>query len=171
MQWTDEELDRDRLKITDERLLELIQRVTPLLMRGGQLHRFDHPKTILDMRKTSYIWDPKNVTPVNDKMLFDEHGGIAEYAKESFRELARGTTQHSCGYYGFFKPSIAEVLAQMPDDELITAFYIDEDHVSILYDGEGHLTNVYWMTNVPTTREQKAAKYARRHPNSENIYE
>jgi hypothetical protein len=172
MQWTDEELDRDRLEITDERLMKLVERVTPLIMIDRQLHRFDFPKTIEHLRRTSFIWDPTNLTPVKDQNIVDEFGSITEWATESFRELSRGTTHHTCGYYGFFKPTIAEVLAQMPDDDEITVFHIDTgDKVSILYDGEGHLTNVYWMTNVPTTREQKAERYGRRHPNQENIYE
>ncbi|PZR63208.1 MAG: hypothetical protein DI537_51950, partial [Stutzerimonas stutzeri] len=73
--------------------------------------------------------------------------------ERNYHEVIRTATQHSCGYHAFFKPSIAEVLAQMPDDPTITAFYLDTDSVVVLYDGEGHLCNCHWLSNKPRRRE------------------
>jgi hypothetical protein len=68
----------------------------PLVVRDGKL--FDTlPQD--DLRETSYAW----VEP-----LGSEATGL----------LAAKTvvTLHTFGFYGFFKPSVAEVLAQAPDD-------------------------------------------------------
>ena len=53
-----------------------------------------------DIVGTSYTWDPK----------FDESRKVPE-----LKPLGDITTFHGYGYYGMFKPSIAEVLAQIPD--------------------------------------------------------
>ena len=53
-----------------------------------------------DIVGTSYTWDPK----------YDEERKVPQ-----LKPLADITTYHSYGYYGLFKPSIAEVLAQIPE--------------------------------------------------------
>ncbi len=55
----------------------------------------------VDLRGIAFIWDPKPTE-------------IAE-GLEPFEDI---TTYHTYGYYGFFKPSIAEVLAQIPLDKI-----------------------------------------------------
>jgi hypothetical protein len=51
--------------------------------------------------RQAYLWDP-------------------QYKKEilHLRPLCDIQTYHSWGYYGFFKPSVAEIIAQIPDDIL-----------------------------------------------------
>lgn len=137
-QQTREKIDLDRLTISDEELVARRLRVTPLLLRESELHRFDAPETIKEMRNTAYTWEPKNLVPLQPMERED-----------SYVEIARGSTHHECAYYGFFKPSLAEVYAQMPDDPRITAFYLDSNSVAILDNGAGHIANVYWLSNKP----------------------
>lgn len=40
--------------------------------------------------------------------------GKGHYLKNSAEEIGEFLTLHGCGYYGFFKPSVEEVLAQLP---------------------------------------------------------
>jgi hypothetical protein len=76
-----------------------------------------------DPRDVAFDWDPKRLHPV------------------TFEPLLAVYTDHLCGYYGFPKPSIAEVLAQLPDDlpEGANAFCIDNDRWWGIYaSGRGH---------------------------------
>lgn len=84
---------------------EILDRVQPLVWVDGQLCTFDLP----DLVKMSFLWDPKNPQPYGHPL-----------------EAARTVqTLHTFGYCGLFKPSIAEVLCQLPDDlDGIVAFSI-----------------------------------------------
>lgn len=81
-------------QITDERLNELAARIKPVVTFDG-VKRYIEP---CDLRRTAYTWSPKP----------------AEEAPE-FRLLATVQTFHTYGYAGFFKPSIAEVICQIPE--------------------------------------------------------
>lgn len=163
-QYTDEELDRSRLEISDAVLAERLARVTPLYLKGDRLWRF---KTLPDARTTAFAWGPED----DDLILVDPRYDHDEQKSfDDYREVSRGSTHHTCGYHAFVKPTIAEVLAQLPDDDRITAFYLDLDSARILYDGEGHIINVYWLSDKPETIEERRARYARRNPGQKNIY-
>lgn len=96
------------LNISDEKLKSLLARIRPV---------FDFPNKgkcfvkSCDPREVSYIWDA-----VPD--------GIAK----DLKPICDIDTYHTFGYYGLFKPSIAEVLAQIPEDKLdqVVAFEIVE---------------------------------------------
>ena len=91
-------------EISNERLAELHARIKPVV-RGAKttkgVVRHDEGDLYyiqdVDLRGESFIWDPT----------------LTELA-EGLNEFARIETAHTCGYYGIFKPSIAEVLAQIP---------------------------------------------------------
>lgn len=104
-------------EITDERLAELDARFTPLVWRDGKLFKIERP----DLRRTAFTWDPKTTEEVTD-----------------FQEVRQTTTDHYCGYHAFFKPSIAEVLAQVPDDlpEEANAYVLQGD-ISVYPAGNG----------------------------------
>lgn len=58
-----------------------------------------------------------------------------------FRAVRSIKTNHRCGYVAFFKPSIAEVLFQVPDDlpEECNAYVIHtEDGIECFSEGDGH---------------------------------
>lgn len=79
-----------------------------------------------DARRTSLIWEPE---------FIGEPRPLADFV-----EMGRSQTHHRCGYYGFFKPSLAEVLAQVPDDlpPGADSFYIDTMHYEMFAEGDGH---------------------------------
>jgi hypothetical protein len=113
-------------KISEERLQSLMTKFTPLIKKDGVLHKFEppHPRT------ASFLWSPKF------------YG--AAIAETSFEYLRVVSVDFPCGYYGLFKPSIAEVLAWLPDDEpKINAFYLDS-HVDIYKSGEFQRCMVYF---------------------------
>jgi hypothetical protein len=82
--------------ISDQELAARASVLRPLVVRDGRL--FDTlPQD--DLREVSYAW----VKPLGGEAM----GLVA--AKTV-------VTLHTYSYYGFFKPSVAEVLAQAPDD-------------------------------------------------------
>lgn len=88
----------ERLEISDERLEELARRIKPVVRCDGDLYYI----LDVDLRNVAFTWDPK----------------LKERA-EGLEELVRIRTYHIWNYYGFFKPSIAEVLAQIPKTKLL----------------------------------------------------
>ncbi len=102
-------------KILDERLQELCKRIKPVVRfvswfgKGKECLYYIKP---VDPRKIAYTWDPK-----------------PRRKARRLKKLCDITTYHSYGYYGFFKPSIAEVIAQIPEEYLnkVVAFEIVEN--------------------------------------------
>lgn len=87
-------------KISNERLAELLARIRPVVRQDGE------PWYIkpVDPRNIAYTWDPTPTKKATDLV-----------------PLKTVRTLHTYGYHGMFKPSIAECLAQMPDDVAETA--------------------------------------------------
>jgi hypothetical protein len=81
--------------ITDEKLAELYARIKPLVRseEDGELYYIAD----VDPRKIAFPWSPE----LQDKA-------------EGLKALGSFVTLHTWGYYGLFKPSVAEVLCQMP---------------------------------------------------------
>ena len=144
-QWTREEFDPSRIKIADDVLAERAARITPLIYRDDELYRFDPPENLRGLYLAA-----DNLEQLDSMERSDW-----------YVEVGRGYTHHGCGYYGIFKPSIAEVLAQLPDDPDITAFYLDTRSVRILDEGRGHICNVFWLTNKPRSEEWQRARMER----------
>lgn len=88
------------VKTTPEELQRRAARIKPVMMLDGALH-FLQP---CHLENVAYTWDAKK----------------ADLAP-GFRTLGEFTCLHTYGYYGFFKPSIAEVLWQMPEHFLTEA--------------------------------------------------
>lgn len=84
------------LEITDERIAELLKTIRPFVRKDGVLHDIKLP---VDLRNTAFKWDPEFTTsaeiyPCDTQMI---------------------TTYHTAGYIMMFKPTIPEVLAQIPE--------------------------------------------------------
>lgn len=77
-------------------IIELAKRITPVIRFEGQLF---HIETHGDIFTTSYLWSAERT-----------HEAI------NLHLLSRIITYHKWGYYGFFKPSIGEIIAQIPDN-------------------------------------------------------
>lgn len=88
-------------EISDERIDELLHRTWPVVRFSGK-HQDRSGKLFyihsVDPRGVAFTWDPCPTDPAK---------GLVE--------IARIRTLHTYGYYGMFKPSVAEVLAQIPE--------------------------------------------------------
>lgn len=92
--------------VPEHRIHELARRIKPVVEFQRKGKCYIKP---VDLFKIAYTWDPKP----------------AGKAK-GLRKLRDITTYHTYSYYGFFKPSIAEVLAQIPEEHVneVVAFEI-----------------------------------------------
>lgn len=81
-------------EIDSKRLTKLASKIRPTIRHENKLFYIKPPK---DLAKTPFLWEPKM-------------NGEASNLKPVITIM----TLHQFGYYGLFKPSIAEVLAQMP---------------------------------------------------------
>lgn len=81
-------------KISDEELEKLYNKIKPLVKIDGILHWIKQPQSL---RNVSFLWSPEIFIPA-----------------PGFTEICTIQTLHTYGYHGVFKPSVAEVLAQIP---------------------------------------------------------
>jgi hypothetical protein len=114
----------DEIQIDDDLLQERLARVEPLVQKDNGIWRI-RP---VDLRRTAFTWSPELISEA-----------------KVIREIAVTPTYHSCGYYGFFKPDVAEVLAQLPDDPEINGFVIDIGTVKVCSCGTGQIARTRWL--------------------------
>lgn len=93
-------------EVSEERIRELADRIKPVVQFARKGKCYIQP---VDLFGVAYTWEPKPA---------DKATGL--------KSLCDITTYHTYGYYGFFKPSVAEVLAQIPAEHLdkVVAFEI-----------------------------------------------
>lgn len=98
--------------LPDEELLRRYSRIKPIVYYQ-KLYYYLKRYNVDKMRNCSYIWDLER--DIRDEVDMTDAKTILEFP-----------CYHTYGYYGFFKPSIAEVLQQFPDDVLeeANAFYM-----------------------------------------------
>lgn len=98
--------------LTDDELLARYKRIKPIVSYQGLYYYLKRYNAAM-LRNQSYIWniekDIREQVDMTDVKTLDEF-----------------PCYHTYGWYGFFKPSIAEVLQQFPDDVLeeANAFYM-----------------------------------------------
>jgi hypothetical protein len=92
--------------VPSEQITLLAERIKPVAEFNSKGKCYIKP---VDLFKIAYTWDPKPASKAN-----------------GLKALCDITTYHAYGYYGCFKPSIAEVLAQIPQEHLekVVAFEI-----------------------------------------------
>ncbi len=114
----------------------------PVIDVNGELFRIRNVHPI----DQCFTWEPKAVALV-----------------EGLVELRRIVTEHSCGFHGFFKPSIAEVIMSIPDDlvDKVVAFRTLTETAMAHPSGSYHLatTVLYTGTNVNPTVVPKMRLY------------
>lgn len=148
--------------ITDERLNELVKRIRPVVRfipkwmeegnklqgarteadririnkipreKAGSQSNTGIPYVIKlprDLRRTAYTWDPE-----------PEPGGMAE----GIEQYAHIITYHTFGAPSLFKPSVAEVLAQIPEAliETTVAFELRTEDLTCVNVSSFH--NAHW---------------------------
>lgn len=137
-------------ELSDDRILALCTKIVPVIqtvktqvpkVMGGEYVQPEYrivkvTPTLKFLKGTSFKWDPKFL------------------GKVEFTRLGSITTYHSYGYHMLFKPSIAEVLAQIveqvPPDRLkdVDGFMLDDeremDHYNIA-DDDHHFTKTHLL--------------------------
>ena len=131
-------------KISKEELMARYKRIKPIVEIDGKKH-FLRKYTEEEITKTSYLWnaDGDKREPVDMNLYCP----MTEWDFECI---------HKYGYYGFFKPSIAEVLAQIPEMDVpfVNAFEIIEQPKTpedfsknkIVFDNGFHISKVRLYT-------------------------
>ena len=95
------------LEISEGELKLLSKRIKPLVRRDGGLRYIQQ----VDLRKVSFLWDPQ---------IRGKAKGL-----ELVKEIE---TLHTYGAPVYFKPSIAEVIAQIPKEDLATIDAFETTH-------------------------------------------
>lgn len=130
-------------KISDEEMKERYEQIKPVITVDGKLH-YLREFTFEELTGISYLWN------------CDED--VREEVGEGELEVLEGrdfVCLHGYGYYGFFKPSIGEVLSQIKEYDLpfVKAFEIIESpetaedfhkssFASIAFDNGYHVSTV-----------------------------
>lgn len=96
-----EDLLNRKRPLTDQVMRHMLTTIRPVVRRDGELRYIKTPE---DLRGVAFTWSPV----------------LAESA-DGLTEVGRIHTLHTWAYYGFFKPSLEEVLTMIPPDMLDTA--------------------------------------------------
>lgn len=114
---SDEVRAAERLKfiptISRETVTELLQHITPMLRNNAGLLCKFQPKEPCD--------------PFNSSFNFMGEAGCGDLADmQNLCLLEAVPTYHTCGYHAIFRPTVAEVLAQLPEylREAVTGFEV-----------------------------------------------
>lgn len=103
-------------EISDERLEELAARIKPVI-KTEKGYKNIKP---VDLRSTAFTWDPQPWGCTRTRLV----------------EVGSCTSYHNWGYYGLFKPSIAEVLVAIPEELLDVVEFFCLDTSSVQQEGE-----------------------------------
>lgn len=87
-------------EIEFDKLQELAARIRPIFRNKHDQNK-PYYMVLPDLCRAAFTWDPKPESRVT-----------------GLKKLVSINTLHTYGYYGFFKPSIEEVIAQIPEDLL-----------------------------------------------------
>ena len=127
-------------EITDEELTKRYKHIKPIVEINGEKYLLRN-FTESQLRDLSYIWNKHE--DKREKVNMEEYIALEEYDFECI---------HKYGHYALFKPSIAEVLAQIPADlaRLVNLFeIIDEPKTvedfsknKIVFDNGYHISKV-----------------------------
>ena len=130
-------------EISNEEMQKRYKHIKPVITVNGKLHYF-REFSLKELSDISYLWNANK--------------DVREEVGENELEILEGrdfVCLHTYGYYGLFKPSIAEVLSQIKEHDvhLIKAFEIIESpqtsadfhkdsFTSIAFDNGYHVSTV-----------------------------
>ena len=154
-------------EISDEELMERYKHIKPVITaKDGKLHYF-REYTLDELRRTSYFFN-------RDEDMREE---VGENQLEAW-SACDFPCLHTYAYCGFFKPSIAEVLAQVDEGRipLIKAFEIidypkytkdfrKDILTSIAFDNGYHVSTVRLYTAKRDARHHVSAALSDTDPN------
>ena len=134
--------------ISDKKLNDLYQRIKPvgryalMHLRGGprlEKHQDGEFYFLKDVhpRKVAFSWDP---TPDTKAVGLIELDSISTY--------------HTYGYHGFFKPSVAEVISQIPEEYLETAVAFETDYLGMSGKYHEGRTTLYRYSTIDEMNNQ-----------------
>jgi hypothetical protein len=100
--------------VTDSELIRRYNKINPIVQEEEEYY-FLKRYNLSALRNQSYLWNQST----DKRALVDLTGA---------KVIDEFSCYHTCGYYGIFRPSIAEVLCQFPDDALeeANAFFMYE---------------------------------------------
>ncbi len=124
-------------EISDDELNALAARIQPVKHRSVDGKAVLHHLHPAELRRQSFLFDP----------------AWGELVQEPLYEHARIETYHTTGYGALFKPSVAEVLAQVPlhlRKEVDFFETLAEDTVAVYSEHDGHRTvTVLYTRDAP----------------------
>lgn len=91
-----------RFELNKSRIEELASKIKPIRFSADGIEQI----MVTDLYNIAFTWDP-----AVKKIEFRD----AEGQLDGLYEVARIETHHTCGYIAMFKPTISEVLAQIPE--------------------------------------------------------
>jgi hypothetical protein len=119
-------------EISDERLAELNARIKPVVRMARIRTWMDHGDFVTGSHLLGK-WQPWDqgelfyIKPCDLRTVAFPWAAKRTKKANKLVEIGRITTHHTYGYYGFFKPSIAEVLAVVqshPDIDRVVAYEV-----------------------------------------------
>lgn len=133
-------------EISNEELLARYSHIKPIVSASGGKY-FLREFTEEELRNVAYDWERgKNIT---EQVNMDDY---------YFHESRDFECIHKYGHYVFFKPSIAEVLAQIPERDVpyVDAFEIilqfNSEHNKVVFDNGYHMSKVRLYTRKDNPR-------------------
>lgn len=139
-------------KLPDAECERLLKQMTPVKEVDGKLFpilRTRDDKQDVTLWNTAFTWDPHLGPELKDIELYD---------------LARIETYHTCGYIALFKPSLGEVLSQIPLNLRADVTHFEtlthDDVVGCFSDGDGHRTVTKLYTTYSMDERIKRAIHA-----------
>lgn len=114
--------------LTDEELLARYRKVKPIVLYGGVYHYLKRYNVKM-MRCQAFNWGIEK----SIRATVDMKGALT---------IGEFPCYHTCSYIGFFKPSIAEVLQQFPDELLEEANAFELEYAGALTDIYCHKSKV-----------------------------
>lgn len=128
-------------EISNEDLTALYAKIKPVKQKVVEDKAVLHHLQPLELRRQSFLFDPAWGEPVQAPLY----------------EHARIETYHTTGYGALFKPSVAEVLAQVPAHlrkEVDFFESLDEDTVAVYAEHDGHRTvTILYSRDAPGSEE------------------
>lgn len=123
-------------QISDEELLERYNQIKPVFSEE-KLYWYLRRYSLEQIRNQSYLWNAHK-----DK---EEQFDMA-----NAETIAEFSCYHTYGYYGMFKPSIAEVLQQFPD------FALKDANAFYMYDSPDDMADLRQQWNIIEAGCQKS---------------